>query len=80
MDPLQRLSEFNTQNITTKKKTKKKKRGTENNGKEKKDIEGTILPLEACINCITVHHCSLLLQHRANLASLFLIAIHRSPK
>ena len=42
MDPLQRLSEFNKQNITTKKKTKKKQkktkktRGTENNGKEKK--------------------------------------------
>ena len=39
MDPLQRLSEFNKQNITTKKKQKKNKkktRGTENNGKEKK--------------------------------------------
>ena len=41
MDPLQRLSEFNKQNITTKKQQKKPKktkktRGTENNGKEKK--------------------------------------------
>ena len=60
-------------------KKKKKREGQKITGK-KKDIEGTILPLAACINCITVHHCSLLLQRQANSASLFLITVHRSPK
>ena len=47
MDPLQRLSEFNTQNITTKKNKKKKKtRGTENNGKEKKILREPFYPLK----------------------------------
>ena len=80
MDPLQRLSEFNKQNITTKKKKEKKKREGQKITGKKKDIEGTILPFAACISCITVHHCSLLLQRRANSASLFLITVHRSPK
>ena len=60
-------------------KKKKKKEGQKITGK-KKDIVGTILPFAACISCITVHHCSLLLQRRANSASLFLIAVHRSPR
>ena len=60
-------------------KKKKKKEGQKITGK-KKDIVGTILPFAACISCITVHHCSLLLQRRANSTSLFLIAVHRSPK
>ena len=49
MDPLQRLSEFNKQNITTKKnqkKTKKKTRGTENNGKEKKILREPFYPFK----------------------------------
>ena len=75
---LWRLGEFNKQKKTNKKKNKT--RWKENNRKEKKDIVGTILPFATCISCITVHHCSLLLQRRANSASLFLIAIHRSPK
>ena len=38
MDPLQRLSEFNKQNITTKKKTKKKqKKKTKKNKKNERD-------------------------------------------
>ena len=61
------------------KKKKKKKEGQKITGK-KKDIVGTILPFAACISCITLHHCSLLLQRQANSTSLFLIAVHRSPK
>ena len=78
MDPLSGGWE-NSIKKNLKKKKKKKKRGTENNRKEK-DIVGTILPFVACISCITLHHCSLLLQRRANSTSLFLIAVHRSPK
>ena len=77
MDPLSGGWENSIKKTETKKT--KKKEGQKITGK-KKDIEGTILPLQACISCITVHHCSLLLQRQANSASLFLIAIHRSPK
>ena len=72
MDPLWRLDEFNKQNF--------EKNEWERKYSERKDFEGTILPFAACLSCITVHHCSLLLQHRAKSASLFLIALHRSPK
>ena len=70
----------NSKNKTKKPKKKKTKLDGKKIGKKKKDIEGTILPFATCISCITVHHCSLLHQRRANSASLFLIAIHRSPK
>ena len=50
MDPLQRLSEFNKQNITTKKTNKQtnkqKTRGTENNGKEKKILRELFYPFK----------------------------------
>ena len=78
MDPLSGGWE-NSIKKNLKKKTKKKREGQKITGK-KKDIEGTILPFAACISCITVHRCSLLLKRRANSTSLFLIAVHRSPK
>ena len=49
MDPLQRLSEFNKQNITTKKNkqtNKQKTRGKENNGKEKKILRELFYPFK----------------------------------
>ena len=77
MDPLSGGWENSIKKTETKKT--KKKEGQKITGK-KKDIEGTILPFAACISCITVHRCSLLLKRRSNSTFLFLIAVHRSPK